>query len=106
MCEKKHVWKSQQGYYSSLNTALTMFVGIVALRYQLYTTHGELITECHNFQKHSQSPLTNTIVLTIKFLIPIQYRISYANYMPRNAKGLTIDLVTQPMKRIDLDLYV
>ena len=41
----------------SLNTSqrtLTMFMGVVTLRYQ----HHVLITECHNFHKHNQSPLT------------------------------------------------
>ena len=32
---------------------LTMFVGVVALRYQHHTT------ECHNSHMHSQSPWTN-----------------------------------------------
>ena len=31
---------------------LTMFVGVVALRYQ----HHMFIIECHNSHKHSQSP--------------------------------------------------
>ena len=35
---------------------LTMFVGVVALCYQ-HNTRVVLIMECHNFHKHSQSPL-------------------------------------------------
>ena len=33
-----------------------MFIGVVALGYQLYAM---LITECHNSHKYSQKPLTN-----------------------------------------------
>ena len=38
---------------------LTMFVGVVALRYQ----HVVLITKCHNSCKHSQSLLTMFVML-------------------------------------------
>ena len=38
---------------------LTMFVGVVAFRYQHHTC-VVLITECHNSHKHSQSPLTSS----------------------------------------------
>ena len=35
---------------------MTMFIGVVALGYQLYAM---LITECQNSHKYSQKPLTN-----------------------------------------------
>ena len=38
-----------------------MFVGVVALCYQ----HLVLITECHNYHKHSQSPFTNELVISV-----------------------------------------
>ena len=57
------IWKyvKNNGYilFSDSQKTLTMFVGVVALRYQHHTTCVVLITECHNSHKHSQSPLTN-----------------------------------------------
>ena len=43
---------------------MTMFVGVVALRYQHHTTQCcvVLITKCHNFHKHSHSPLTTMLL--------------------------------------------
>ena len=42
---------------SSSQRTLTMFVGVVALRYVV------LITECHNSHKHSQSPWTSQPII-------------------------------------------
>ena len=59
-CQSKYDSKIKQRKTNSLLKAsqrtLTMFLGVVALRYQ---HHGVLITECHNSHKHSQSPLTS-----------------------------------------------
>ena len=44
--------------YTPSQRTLTLFVGVVALRYQHHTALV-LITECHNSYKHSQSPLIN-----------------------------------------------
>ena len=43
--------------------SLTVFVGVVALRYQLAQHSVVLITECHNSHKHSQSLLTTGAML-------------------------------------------
>ena len=47
----KYVYDTQ-AYLRFSQRTLNMFVGVVALRYD------HMISECHNFHKHSQSPLT------------------------------------------------
>ena len=50
-------------YFHSQRT-LTMFVGVVTLRYQHH------ITECHNSHKHSQSPFTSTSCTHVSLRLP------------------------------------
>ena len=52
----KYVHKLKFGFS---RRTLTMFMGVVALRYQDHTTRVMLIMECHNSDKHSRSILTS-----------------------------------------------